>query len=128
MVEIAIPHLPRHTGYTFMEFSRRHGDYAQAGVAAVVTLDEEGVCQDVRLVYLNAGEKPMVARQAAEMMVGEKPDKELIAAAAQFASEKEIDPTADIHDSAEFKRHLAFVLGKRTIERAVSRAKAEISL
>jgi carbon-monoxide dehydrogenase medium subunit len=110
-----------------MEQARRHGDYAQAGVAAVVTLDVDGVCQDVRLVYLNAGDKPMVARQAAAQMLGEKPTEDLLEEAAHIASQQEIDPTADIHDSAEFKRHLAFVLGKRTLERAVSRARADIS-
>ena len=64
LVEIALPPLPARTGTAFLEFARRRGDYALMGVAAVVTLDEAGRCQRARLVYLNAGEGPVVAPQS----------------------------------------------------------------
>lgn len=122
LVDIAVPpKLPR-TGYAFMEMARRHGDYAQAGVAAVVTLDEKGAFHEVHLVYLNAGEVPMLAEQTAAMLKGEETQQKVVEEAAHFASLNEIDPTADIHDSAEYKRHLAFVLGKRALSLAVERA------
>lgn len=123
LVEIAIPPLPRHIGYAFLELARRHGDYAQAGVAAVVRLDENGICSQARLVYLNVGEVPMVAEEAIGMLVGHVPSADLIAAVAHSAAQNEIDPTGDIHATADYKRHLAFVLGKRAIERAVARAR-----
>ncbi len=123
LVEIAIPPLPRNIGYAFLELARRHGDYAQAGVAAVVRLDENGICSQARLVYLNVGEVPMVAGEAAGMLVGHVPSADLIADAAHSAAQNEIDPTGDIHATADYKRHLAFVLGKRAIERAVARAR-----
>ena len=126
LVEIAVPPRLPNTGYAFVEQARRHGDYAQAGAAAVVTLDGEGVVQDARLVFLNAGEIPMVAQQAADMLQGEEPTVSAIEEAAHFASKNEIEPTADIHDSAEYKRHLALVLGKRALSRAAANAKAEI--
>jgi len=44
IVEIAIPPMPRHAGYAFTELSRRHGDFAQAGAAALIKLDESGYC------------------------------------------------------------------------------------
>ncbi|MDX1416538.1 MAG: xanthine dehydrogenase family protein subunit M [Candidatus Promineifilaceae bacterium] len=122
LTEIAVPPVLAHTGYAFKELARRHGDYAQAGVAAVITLDEHGICTRARLVFLNLGEIPMVADKAAAMMVGERPTPELIAAAAQTASQEEIAPTADIHASVAYKRHLAKVLGRRTLEEAVARA------
>jgi len=126
LVEIAIPPHKPNSGYGFMELARRHGDYAQVGVAAVVTTDESGICRDARLVYLNVGEIPMVAVKAAEMMVGEKPTSDLIADAAEFASRHEIDPMGDIHATADYKRHLASVLGKRTLGQAVRRANKSI--
>lgn len=123
LVEVAIPPLPRHTGYAFMELARRHGDYAQAGVVAIVRLDESGTCRHARLVYLNVGEIPMVADGAAAMLVGHVPSANLINDAAHHAAQNEIDPTGDIHATAEYKRHLASVLGRRAIEQAVSRAR-----
>jgi CO/xanthine dehydrogenase FAD-binding subunit len=126
LAEIAVPpHLPD-SGYAFTELARRHGDYAQVGVAAVVTMDESGICRDARLVYLSVGEIPMVATKAAEMMVGERPTSGLIADAAAYASQQEIDPIGDIHATADYKRHLAAVLGRRTLQQAVSRAKKSI--
>lgn len=123
LVEVAIPPLPRHTGYAFLELARRHGDYAQAGVVAIVRLDENGICRHARLVYLNVGELPMVAEGAAEMLVGHVLSADLIANAAHGAAQNEIDPTGDIHATAEYKRHLATVLGRRAIEQAVARAR-----
>ncbi len=124
LVDIAVPPLKANSGYAFQELSRRHGDYAQAGVAAVITLDDGGICQEAHLVYLNAGEIPMSAHQAAAMMIGEKPTQKLVEEAAHFASQQEIDPTADIHATDQYKRHLAYVLGKRTIQSAITRARA----
>src|ERR1700719_4379410 len=41
LAEIVFPPLPRSTGTCFMEIARRRGDFALAGIAAMVTLDEE---------------------------------------------------------------------------------------
>jgi len=122
LVEIAVPPFPRRMGYAFMEIARRHGDYAQAGVAAVIGLDANGRCQEARLVYLNLGEIPMVAKQAAAALVGQVPSTELIQDIAGQSARHEIDPMGDIHATAEYRRHLAFVLGKRALQKAVSRA------
>ena len=65
LVEIAVPRQPAGSGSAFAELARRHGDYATAGVAAVVTLDAGGTCRAARLVFLNAGEMPMEAVDAA---------------------------------------------------------------
>lgn len=124
LVEISIPALPPDSGYAFKEVARRHGDYAQVGVAAVVRLDSRGVCKQARLVFLNVGEIPMVAAQAANLLVGEVVTPTLVAEAAALASLKEIDPTDDIHASAPFKRHLAEVLGRRALQEALDRAKS----
>jgi len=73
LVEVALPPLPPRTGCAFTEFARRRGDYALAGVAAVVTLDEAGVCRAAQLVYLNLGAGPVDARGAAGLLLGERP-------------------------------------------------------
>jgi carbon-monoxide dehydrogenase medium subunit len=123
LVEAAIPPLPLRTGWSFMEIARRHGDYAQVGIAALVTLDEAGRCREARLVYLSAGDRPVVARQAAQLLVGEEISPPAIAAAAEKASREEMSPFGDVHATAEFKRHLARVLTGRALRRAAARAR-----
>jgi CO/xanthine dehydrogenase FAD-binding subunit len=59
--------------------------------------------------------------------VGHIPSPDLIASVAMHATRHEIEPSGDIHATADYRRHLAFVLGKRAIERAVSRARDGLS-
>ena len=122
LVEIELPVMAERTGWSFMEVAPRAGDYALMGVAAVVTLDEDGKCKDAKLVYLNAGDGPIDAKEAANSLKGEKITVNLIEYAAKHGSENEITPFGNVHASPEFQRHLANVLAKKTLKRAVSRA------
>jgi carbon-monoxide dehydrogenase medium subunit len=122
LVEVALPPLPARTGESFMEVARRSHDFALVGVAAVVTLDGKGVCQQVRMVFLSAGDRPMEAHRAAEVLMGQAPTPEAIRAAAEIAASADIDPSSDIHATAEFRRHLARVLAQRALDQACQRA------
>jgi len=121
LTEIELPPLPPRTGSAFLEVARRHGDYALGGVAAVVTAADDGRCTQARLVYLNAGEKPMVAEKAAGLLLGETWHDDLATAVAD-AAQSEIEPAGDIHASADYKRHLARVLTVRALKQAFARA------
>jgi CO/xanthine dehydrogenase FAD-binding subunit len=123
LVEIAFPVWPSGTGGSFMEFARRHGDYALMGVAAWVTLDDGGVCREARLVYLNGGNGPVDAKRAAQHIKGQTVSLEAIDAAAAMAADQEISPTGNVHCTAEYQRHLARVLTRRALQQAVARAK-----
>jgi carbon-monoxide dehydrogenase medium subunit len=123
LVEIALPAMPARTGTAFLEAARRHGDYAMLGAAAVVTLDAAGRCERARLVFLNAGEGPVDARQAAGRLAGQALGAETLAAAAAYAAEHEISPLGGIHASPEYQRHLARVLGRRALSLAAERAR-----
>ncbi|HEX3553546.1 MAG TPA: xanthine dehydrogenase family protein subunit M [Thermoanaerobaculia bacterium] len=122
LVEVAIPPLPPRTGWAFLEIARRHGDYAQVGLAALVTLDDAGRCREARLVYLSAGDRPVEAREAARLLAGQEISPQAITAAADKASRDEMEPFGDIHATAEFKRHLARVLTGRALRQAAERA------
>lgn len=121
LVEIALTPLPPRSGTAFLEVSRRHGDYALVGVAAVVTLDRAGGCRAARIVLLSVGDGPVLAAQAAALLVGQAPSDELLRAAAAAVA-RGIDPPSDIHASAAYRRHLAAVLTRRALERAFERA------
>ncbi len=123
LVEIKLPPFPDRTGWSLKEIARRPHDFCLIGVAAVLTLDEKDQCQQAKLVYLSAGDGPVEATAAAGMLVGQELTDDAIQAAAEKASAEEIDPSSDIHATAEFRRHLANVLTRRALEEAFDRAK-----
>jgi carbon-monoxide dehydrogenase medium subunit len=123
LVEAAIPPSPARTGWAFLEISRRHGDYAQVGLAARVTLDESGRCREARLVFLSVGDGPVEAKAAARGLAGEELTAAALDAAAETAARDEMEPRSDVHATAEFKRHLARVLTRRALRLAADRAR-----
>jgi carbon-monoxide dehydrogenase medium subunit len=122
LAEIELSSLPAGTGWSFLEVAPRAGDYALMGVAAMVTLDEAGRCSHAKLVYLNAGDGPVDAKEAAQGVSGRVPDDDVIEAAAATASEREVNPFGNIHASPEYQRHLASVLTKKALKLAIQRA------
>lgn len=121
LVEVELPPLPARTGYAFKEVSRRHGDYALVGAAAVVTLADNGQCQAAKLVYFSVGPGPVEAFQAETSLVGQPLTAEAIAAAAETAATADIDPPGDIHASVKYRRHLAQVLARQVLTKAKER-------
>lgn len=127
LTAISVPQQPDSRGYAFIELARRHGDYAMAGAAAIIDLDDDGLCQQARLIFLNAGPVPMLAKEAITLLIGEKPVPELIEEVVQQAAKNEIEPHGDIHASTEYKRHLATVLGRRALQIASGRASTSVN-
>ncbi len=125
LVEVAIPPLPARAGWSFLEVARRHGDYALVGIAATVTLDKKNQCEDARLVYVSASDRPENARQATEALKGQALTPDAIEAAAELAATADTNPVKDIHASADFRRHLVRVLTRRALAQAAERAKGD---
>ena len=127
LTEIAIPvrqTTGSRTGTAFEEFSRRHGDFALAGAAARVVVDDNGRCTLARVALFGVGDRPMFAVSCARVLKGQSPSAEAIRAAADTAARDDIDPTSDIHASSKYRRHLAGVLTRRVLGRAFARAQA----
>lgn len=122
LVEIALPPMPPRSGWSFLEVARRHHDFALVGVAAVVALDGAGLCEHSRLIYFSVGDGPVEARQAASLLRGQKPTSEAIREAAETAGEADVDPNNDINATADYRRHLVKVLGRRALTQAFIRA------
>ncbi|MGD8633235.1 MAG: xanthine dehydrogenase family protein subunit M [Anaerolineales bacterium] len=121
LVEIGIPAAPARTGYALEEQARRVHDFAMAGVAAVAGVDEAGKCETARLVFFSIGDVPEDSGDALSGLIGSKGSEELIDAAVEKAVEQ-LEPSDDIHATAEYRMHLARVLGKRALIRAFERA------
>ncbi len=123
LVEIDLPAMPPRSGWSFQEITRRHNDFALVGVGTTMTLDDAGRCQQARLVFLSVGEGPVVALQAAQALQGQAPTPELIQAAAETAASSDVDPSSDIHASADYRRQLVQALARRTLTQAFERAR-----
>jgi len=118
LVEIQLPPMPRHSGWSFQEVARRHHDFALVGVAAVVTVNK-GLCDSAKLVYFSVGDGPVEAKAACALLQGQPPSAEVIQAAAETAATADIpEPNSDINASAEYRRHLIKVLGRRALTEA----------
>jgi len=121
LTEVWFPAAPRGTGAAWVEFARRHGDYALGGVGAVVTLAGERVGA-VRLALCGVGDTPVRVREAEALLAGEPLTPARLTEAAA-AVRRAIDPGGDIHATAEYRRHVAGVLAGRVIMLAAARAK-----
>ena len=121
LVEIEVPPVAPRTGHAFTEFARRHGDFALGGAAALVTVDEQGVCERAALGLLAAGPTPIRASEAESMLVGERIDEALAAKAGERVAAG-VQPTGDIHGSADYRKHLIGVMARRAIVAAAERA------
>jgi CO/xanthine dehydrogenase FAD-binding subunit len=121
LVEIRVPPLPPRTGWAFQEVSRRHGDFALVGVAALVTLDAQGRIAEARLATTGAGPTPARLTAAETLLAGQIPDEALFREAGARASAA-LDPDTDLHASADYRREVGGVLVRRALVQAAARA------
>ncbi|MEV5738906.1 xanthine dehydrogenase family protein subunit M [Microbispora rosea] len=119
------PALPPRSGTAFHEVARRHGDYAVAGVAAAVTLDEDLRVAAARVACVSVGPVPVVLDVTAAC--GPRPAASIKWEAVAEAVRDRIDPEGDIHATADYRRHLAGVLAARALRDAASAARGEES-
>jgi len=120
LVEVRFPAAGRGTGVSFQEVARRHGDFAMVGLAASVTLSD-GVISDARLAFAGVSDVPVRAVGAEDLLTGERPSAELFDEAARRAA-GDIDPPADLHGSAEYRKKVAAALVRRGLREAVDNA------
>jgi len=122
LTEIRIPAASGHFGSAYHKAERKVGDYATAGVAAVVRIDGNGVCTDAGIGLTNVNATPMRAQRSQDALVGSMLSDSDIAKAAQYASE-DCNPSTDLRGDVDYKRHLVSVITKRMLNRAIQRAK-----
>ncbi len=121
LTEVRLRRWPAGTGWCFLEESRRYGDYAVVGVAALMRLDAEGRCAEVAVTLFGVGDAPYPVTQATALLVGQTPSEERVAAVGQAAAES-VEPEDDVHASVAFRRHLSAVLTRRALRTAAERA------
>jgi CO/xanthine dehydrogenase FAD-binding subunit len=121
LIEVRMAAQPSDSGWAFEEFSRRHGDFAIVGIAAMVAVDGDRF-RSARLAACGAGPTAIRLGGAEEILEHSGVDDRYIDDAAGCAAEL-VDPGADLHASVEYRRHLTRVLTRRALKRAVERSR-----
>jgi len=122
LIEVRIPVTPPHSGWAFEEFSRRHGDFAIVEIAAMLAVANDGGCAMARVAASGVGGTPVRLRPVEELLErGGLADKTIAEAGAKAA--ELVDPTSDLHASADYRRHLTRVLTRRALTRAALQAR-----
>ena len=122
LTEIKIPFPPPHSGGAYLKLERKVGDFATAGVAVQLTLDDAGAVKRAGIGLTNVGMTPIKAKQAEAFLTGKQLDETTIQKAGELAA-ADSEPLDDIRGSADYKRDLVRVLTTRALARAVDRAK-----
>ena len=122
LTEIRVPALPQATGWAFDELSRRRGDFAIVGAAALVLLAPHGHIEWARLVFTGVGDRPMRARQTEQALQGQVPSEDVVRAAAEHCV-ADLAPESDLHASASYRRDVAKVMARRTLLKAIERSR-----
>jgi carbon-monoxide dehydrogenase medium subunit len=110
---------PAGHGFAFVEFARRHGDFAITSAAVLLAADKGGKITRASVTIGGAAVTPVRAAQLEQALVGQVPSPELLRDACESC--RAIEAIEDIHAPASYRQHLAAVLSRRALEKAVTR-------
>jgi carbon-monoxide dehydrogenase medium subunit len=108
-------------GYSKLE--RKAGDYATAGVAVVVRLDDGGAFAGVGIGVTGVSPSPFAAPTAESLAIGAQPDEALYRAVGDAAAAQS-EPTADVRGPVDYKRAMVSEMTVRSFRTAVERARS----
>jgi carbon-monoxide dehydrogenase medium subunit len=123
LTEIRLPLPAAHTGSSYMKLENKASHYAITGCAAVLTLDDSGVCSAASLAITGASTQTIRATAAEAALLGKKLDNAVVADAASHAADG-MEVVSDIHGSVEYRRQMTNVIAQRALLKALERAQA----
>jgi carbon-monoxide dehydrogenase medium subunit len=115
LVEVRFPRPRRHAA--LHEFARRHGDFAIVAVAVAVDVDGDRL-RDARVVVGGVDEVPLRVEAAEQALEGAAPGAEAFGEAGRAAAAA-VDPSSDVHGTAQYRRDLTDVLVRRALAEAI---------
>ena len=118
IVELRLPPWPSERRWAFEEFSRRRGDFALAAVAVFYDVDGDGKARNAHAGVIGACLRPHRVPQAEALLNGRRLDADTVASAVR-AFEAALEPTSDLHASADYRRSLAGTLLERALMRTL---------
>ena len=111
---VEIPITSPKTKIAFDELSRRHGDYAMAGLAVNATMEDKKI-ENINICFFAISATPVLAEGAAGILNNGILDDDSLGKAIQKL-ESDLDPLSDLYASRALKMHYAKELLKRNLE------------
>lgn len=122
IIALLLPARPQRSAARYLRFTpRREMDIAVAGSGVALGLGAGGEVTGARITLASVGPVPIRAAQAEARLIGERPDKTLLAEAGRIAA-TEAQPISDTRGSAVYRRELVAVLTRRALEACVAEA------
>ena len=119
LTAISLPCWPARHGYAFVEFARRHGDFAIVSAAALIEEDASGKVTRVSVTLGGIGPAPVRAHDVERALIGEKIEEKRLAEICETL--RTLDAVDDIHAPASYRQQLATVLPRRALLKAHQR-------
>src|SRR5438132_1371890 len=119
VVGVRFPQWTAKHGYAFVEFSRRHGDFAITSAAVLLEGDASGKITRASVTIGGMGTAPSGAREVEQAIVGQLPAGTLFRDACESC--RKLEAIDDVHAPASYRQHLAAVLSRRALEKAHAR-------
>jgi aerobic carbon-monoxide dehydrogenase medium subunit len=117
LTEIRLPPWPAGRRWAFLEFARRRGDFAMAGVALFYDLDGRGRIENAHVGAIGVGDGPVRLGKVEAALDGCELSEAVISIASAAARES-VDPPSDIHAPSEYRRALLGTLLERALRRS----------
>jgi aerobic carbon-monoxide dehydrogenase medium subunit len=124
LTEVRLPVRPGGSS-AYAKVERRAGDWAVTSAGAAVWM-QDGVITDARVGLAAVGPNTAGVPAVSEAMRGERPSEDLYTRAGALAAAS-CSPTTDNRGTADYKRHLADELTRRTLRTAVQRIEAGVA-
>jgi aerobic carbon-monoxide dehydrogenase medium subunit len=119
---VTLPVWPEGHGYAFVEFSRRHGDFAICSAAALLEEDGSGRITRASVTIGGVGPAPVRAREVERAITGQAASETLFREACESC--RKIEAMSDVHAPSDYRQHLATVLSRRALMKAHERVAA----
>jgi carbon-monoxide dehydrogenase medium subunit len=120
LTSISIPVPVAGHGYAYEKLKRKVGDYATAAAAVVLTM-AGGKVATCTIGLTNLHETPLLATDAARLVIGTSLDEATLKKAAA-AAEAIMSPAADARGPVEYRKHVGGIMVTRALQRAAGRA------
>ena len=119
VVGVRFPRWSPKASHAFIEFSRRHGDFAITSAAVLIEADGGGKLTRASVTIGGMGTAPVRAREVEQAIVGQVPSAALFREACETC--RKLEAHDDVHAPASYRQHLAAVLSRRALEKAHAR-------
>jgi aerobic carbon-monoxide dehydrogenase medium subunit len=120
LTSISIPVWSADHGYAFIEFARRHGDFAICAAGVLIELDDKKVILRTAITIAGANVKPIRLLELEKNLIGQVANKKTFLEAEEEA--KKIDAISDVYYTASYRQRLSGTLVNRALKMAAKRA------